>query len=63
MPTILSHNNVAVKSIPCTSEAALGGCIEPESSQRSELKSVAYKTRETVQHKSKSLMSKILTGC
>ena len=50
MPTILSHNNVAVKSIPCTSEAALGGCIEPESSQRSELKSVAYKTRETVQH-------------
>ena len=48
MPTILSHNNVAVKSIPCTSEAALGGCIEPESSQRSELKSVAYETRETV---------------
>ena len=50
MPTIQSHNNVAVKSIPCTSGAALGGCIEPESSQRSELKFVADETRETVQH-------------
>ena len=49
MPTIQSHNNVAVKTVPCTSEAALDGCIEPESSQRPELKSVAYETRETVQ--------------
>ena len=41
MPTVQNRNNVAVKTIPCTSEAALAGCIEPESSQRSELKSVA----------------------